>query len=52
LFECEFERNAAESGAILVLIVFLLPLAHVESYRLGMDLTRYRRRRHSVVACG
>jgi len=31
LFECEFERNAAAFGAVLVLMVFLLPLAHVES---------------------
>jgi hypothetical protein len=31
LFECEFERNAAAFGAVLVLMVFLLPLVHVES---------------------
>jgi hypothetical protein len=29
LFECEFERNAAAFGAVLVLIVFLFPFAHV-----------------------
>jgi hypothetical protein len=52
LFECEFERNAAAFGAILVLMVFLLPLAHVESYWLRMVLTRYRRLRYSVAACG
>ncbi len=40
LFECEFERNAAASGAVLVLIVFLFPFAHVEPYWLRMMLTR------------
>jgi hypothetical protein len=52
LVEREFERNAAEFGAMLVLTVFLLPFDHVESYWLRMVLTRCRRRRYSVVACG
>jgi hypothetical protein len=42
LFECEFERNAAAFGAVLVLIVFLLPFAHGEPYWLRMILTRCR----------
>jgi hypothetical protein len=42
LFECEFERNAAAFGAILVLIVFLFPFAHGEPYWLRMILTRCR----------
>jgi hypothetical protein len=40
LFECEFERNAAAFGAVLVLIVFLFPFAHAEPYWLRMILTR------------
>jgi len=42
LFECEFERNAAAFGAVLVLIVFLFQFAHAEPYWLRMILTRCR----------
>jgi hypothetical protein len=42
LFECEFERNAAAFGAVLVLIVFLFPFVHGEPYWLRMILTRCR----------
>ena len=42
LFEGELERNAAADGAVLVLIVFLFPFAHMESYWLRMMLTRCR----------
>lgn len=42
LFECEFERNAAAFGAVLVLIVFLFPFVHAEPYWLRMILTRCR----------
>jgi hypothetical protein len=42
LFECEFERNAAAFGAVLVLIVFLFPFEHAEPYWLRMILTRCR----------
>jgi hypothetical protein len=42
LFECEFERNAAAFGAVLVLIVFLFPFAHGGPYWLRMILTRCR----------
>ena len=42
LFECEFERNVAAFGAVLVLIVFLFPFAHAEPYWLRIILTRCR----------
>jgi hypothetical protein len=40
LFECEFERNAAAFGAVLVLIVFPFPFAHAQPYWLRTILTR------------
>jgi hypothetical protein len=47
LFECEFERNAAAFGAVLVLIVFLFPFVHVRTIRVKNDpykMPRWRRR--------
>jgi hypothetical protein len=45
LFEGEFERNAAAFSAVLVLMVFPFPFAHVESYWLRMIFTSCRRDR-------
>jgi hypothetical protein len=45
LFEGEFERNAAAFGAVLVLMVFPFPFAHVESYWLRIIFTSCRRDR-------
>jgi hypothetical protein len=46
LFECEFERNAAAFGAVLVLIVFLFPFAHVRTILVENDPHKMPRWRH------
>jgi hypothetical protein len=55
LFECEFERNAAASGAVLVLTVFLFPFAHTETLLARLKTPGHRRdkraRRRPPVRC-